>query len=617
VKRIESPSDLADVKESIREARDKTIPCITVCGGTGCKAFGMQRVYDALADEISRRGMSEKVTLKETGCHGFCERGPVMVIQPEDIFYQSVSAEDAPRIIDETILGGRVIEDLLYTDPATGEKIVYDHDVPFYQKQQRLVFRHNGLIDPTSIEDYLEMDGYDAQGTALWEMEPEGIVEEMKESGLRGRGGAGFPTGVKWGFCRAAQGSPKYLICNADEGDPGAFMDRSVLEGDPHAVIEGMVIAARAIGSEEGFVYVRAEYPLAIEHLAKAIADAEEAGLLGDGIMGTDLRFHLKIKEGAGAFVCGEETGLIASIEGQRGMPRVRPPFPAQSGLWGKPTNINNVETFANVPYIILNGAAKYRELGTEESPGTKIFALAGKVNSTGLVEVPMGATLREIVFDIGGGVPDGRQFKAAQTGGPSGGCVPAVHLDVPIDYDSLQEIGAIMGSGGLIVMDEDTCMVDIARYFIQFTQSESCGKCVPCRIGTKRMLEILTNITEGKAKPPDIDTLATLAQEVKDTSLCALGKTAPNPVLSTLRYFREEYEAHVNEGRCPALQCRALLTFSIDPEACTGCTACARACPNDAISGERKQPHSIDQALCVKCGICFEKCKFEAVLKE
>ena len=617
MKPIESPSDLADIKKSIRDARDETIPCITICGGTGCIAFGMKRVRDAVAAEIESRGLGDKVTLKETGCHGFCERGPVMVIQPQDIFYQSVSPDDVPRIIDETILGGQVIEDLLYTDPGTGEKIVYDHDVPFYQKQQRLVFRHNGLIDPTILEDYLEKDGYEAQAKALWEMTPEEIVEEVKASGLRGRGGAGFPTGVKWGFCRAAEGSPKYLICNGDEGDPGAFMDRSVLEGDPHAVIEGMVIAARAIGTEEGFVYVRAEYPLAIEHLRKAMADAEEASLLGDNIMGTDHCFHLKIKEGAGAFVCGEETGLIASIEGRRGMPRVRPPFPAQSGLWGKPTNINNVETFANVPYIVLNGADHYRTLGTEKSPGTKIFALAGKVNNTGLVEVPMGATLRQVVFDIGGGIPEGREFKAAQTGGPSGGCVPTEHLDRPIDYDSLQEIGAIMGSGGLIVMDEETCMVEIARYFIQFTQSESCGKCVPCRIGTKRMLEILTSITEGKGKPADLETLETLAKQVKEASLCQLGKTAPNPVLSTLRYFRDEYEAHVNEGRCPARHCQALLGFSIDAEKCTGCGACKKACPQEAISGERKQPHVLDQTLCVKCGICFEKCKFDAVLKE
>jgi len=617
VKRIESPSDLAGVKKAIRDARDKTIPCITICGGTGCIAFGMKHVRDAVAAEIDRRGLGDKVALKETGCHGFCERGPVMVIQPRDIFYQGVSPDDVPRIIDETILGGRIIDDLLYTDPGTGEKIVYDHDVPFYQKQQRLVFRHNGLIDPTSIEDYLEKDGYEAQGKALWEMTHEDIVEEVKASGLRGRGGAGFPTGVKWGFCRSAEGDMKYLICNADEGDPGAFMDRSVLEGDPHAVVEGMVIAARAIGTGEGFVYVRAEYPLAVEHLRKAITDAEEAGLLGDNIMGTDHSFHLKIQEGAGAFVCGEETGLIASIEGRRGMPRVRPPFPAQSGLWGKPTNINNVETFANVPYIVLHGADHYRKLGTEQSPGTKIFALAGKVNNTGLVEVPMGATLRHVVFDIGGGIPEGREFKAAQTGGPSGGCVPAEYLDQPLDYDSLQEIGAIMGSGGLIVMDEDTCMVEIARYFIHFTQSESCGKCVPCRIGTKRMLEILTRITEGKGQATDIDTLERLAEDVKETSLCALGKTAPNPVLSTLRYFRDEYEAHIKDGRCPAHSCTALLSFRIDPEACTGCGACRRACPQDAISGEKKEPHTIDRDLCGKCGICFEKCRFDAVVMD
>ena len=569
MKRIESPSDLTDLKQAIRAARDRTTPCITVCGGTGCNAFGSQRVRDAIEAEIERRGIGDRVTLKKTGCHGFCERGPVMVIQPQDIFYQSVSPDDVPRIIDETILAGKVIDDLLYSDPSTGKKVVYDHEVPFYQKQKRLVFRHNGLIDPTSIEDYLEADGYEALAKALWAMSPEQIIEEVKKSGLRGRGGAGFPTGVKWGFCRAAQGGPKYLICNADEGDPGAFMDRSVLEGDPHAVIEGMVIAARAIGATEGIVYVRAEYPLAVEHLRKAIGDAEEAGLLGDAIMGTDRRFQLKIKEGAGAFICGEETALIASIEGRRGMPRVRPPFPANSGLWGKPTNINNVETFANVPYILLHGSTHYRQLGTEESPGTKIFALAGKVNNTGLVEVPMGATLRQIVFDIGGGVLHGRKFKAAQTGGPSGGCVPPQYLDYPLDYDSLKEIGAIMGSGGLIVMDEATCMVDIARYFLEFTQSEACGKCVPCRIGTKRMLEILTRITEGNGKLADLDTLSQLAEDVKEGSLCALGKTAPNPVLSTLRYFRDEYEAHIVDRRCPAGACPALVA-----------SRCQNACP-------------------------------------
>jgi len=567
--RLTSVKEFHDWQARLTAALEPTRKVVTICGGTGCTAFGSPDVQAAFQAEIDRRGIGETVSVKRTGCHGFCEQGPVVVILPEKFFYPGVQVEDVPEIVEKTVLGGEPIERLLYVDPATGVRIAHDHDVPFYAKQERLVFRLNGIIDPVDIEDYVAHDGYRAAVKALAEMTPEEVIDVVRRSGLRGRGGAGFPTGLKWGFCRQSPGEEKYLICNADEGDPGAFMDRSLLEGTPHAIIEGMIVAAYAIGASTGIIYVRAEYPLAVKNASAGLQLARERGLLGENILGTGFDFDIEIHQGAGAFVCGEETALIASLEARRGMPRPRPPFPAASGFRGKPTNINNVETLANVPLIVLKGADWYRRLGSEGSPGTKIFALAGKVNNTGLVEVPMGATLRRIVFDIGGGIPRRRKFKAAQIGGPSGGCVPARYLDLPIDYDSVKEIGAIMGSGGLIIMDEATCMVDIARFFTEFVQKESCGKCVPCRVGTKRMLEILTRITQGRGELEDIDRLERLGRMIKETSLCGLGQTAPNPVLSTIRYFRDEYEAHIIEKRCPANSCEALIT-----------TTCVSACP-------------------------------------
>ncbi len=566
-------NSIDEFKKKHRELRETIDPqrkMVTVCGGTGCTAFGSLSVREAFKEEIQKRGLSQKITVRVTGCHGFCEKGPVVVIMPSKIFYPKVQAEDVPGIVEKTVINNEIIEELLYVDPATGERVAYDHEVPFYKKQKRLVFRLNGILDPTDLEDYIAHDGYMAAAKALTERSPEQVIEEVRESGLRGRGGAGFPTGVKWGFCRKAPGDEKYLICNADEGDPGAFMDRSVLEGTPHAVIEGMIIAAYAIGASQGIIYVRAEYPMAVKNTTIALDQARDAGLLGKNILGSGFGFDIELREGAGAFVCGEETALIASLEGKRGMPTPRPPFPAQKGYRGKPTNINNVETLANVPLIILKGKDYYRSIGTETSKGTKIFALAGKVNNTGLVEVPMGTTLRNIIFDIGGGIQKGRRFKAAQMGGPSGGCVPSRFLDLPIDYESVKEIGAIMGSGGLIVMDENTCMVDIARYFLEFTQKESCGKCVPCRVGTRHMLDILTRICNGEGRKGDIEDLEYLANVVKSTSLCGLGQTAPNPVLSTIRYFREEYEEHIYQKRCRAATCEALVE-----------APCIHACPS------------------------------------
>ncbi|EAX48146.1 NADH dehydrogenase (quinone) [Thermosinus carboxydivorans Nor1] len=588
---------------------------VLICAGTGCVSSGSKKVEAALRAELARTGLDKEVKVVETGCHGFCEMGPIVIVYPEGVFYCRVQESDVPELVESHLYKGRVVERLLYREPVSHEKIPHYDEIGFYKKQMRLVLANCGHINPESIEEYIAVGGYDALAKALTEMTPEQVVAEVKKSGLRGRGGGGFPTGLKWEFTRNAKGDKKYVVCNADEGDPGAFMDRSVLEGDPHRVIEGMAICGYAIGADEGYVYVRAEYPLAIKRLKLAIKQAEDMGLLGDNILGTGFNFHLKIKEGAGAFVCGEETALLASIEGKRGMPRPRPPFPAISGLWGKPTNINNVETFANVPQIITRGADWYASIGTERSKGTKVFALTGRINNTGLAEVPMGITMREIIYDIGGGIPGGRKFKAVQIGGPSGGCLPEELLDLPIDYDSLTQAGAMMGSGGLVVMDETTCMVDVAKFFLNFTQSESCGKCTPCREGTKRMLEILTRITEGKGRPDDIALLEDLAKNIKATALCGLGQTAPNPVLSTLRYFRHEYEAHINDKRCPAGVCAKLSGYQIT-ELCKGCGLCKKACPVEAISGEIKGRHSINQAKCIKCGACMAKCPFKAIIK-
>jgi NADH:ubiquinone oxidoreductase subunit F (NADH-binding)/(2Fe-2S) ferredoxin/Pyruvate/2-oxoacid:ferredoxin oxidoreductase delta subunit len=568
--------------------------------------------------ELERRGLDKEVMLVETGCHGMCEMGPIVVVYPEGSFYCRVTADDVPEIVEEHLYKGRIVQRLLYTIPGEDKvKVPHYKDIPFYGKQLRIALKNCGYINPDNIEEYIARDGYQALAKALLEITPEETLEEVKKSGLRGRGGAGFPTGRKWEFAKMAPGDKKYIICNADEGDPGAFMDRSVLEGDPHAIVEGMLIGAYVIGADEGYIYCRAEYPLAIKRLINAIKQAEEYGLLGDNIMGTDFCFHLHIKEGAGAFVCGEETALMASIEGKRGMPTPRPPFPANCGLWGKPTNINNVETWANVAQIVLNGGEWYSSIGTETSKGTKIFAVTGKVNNTGLVEAPMGMPLREIIFDIGGGIPNGKKFKAVQLGGPSGGCLPESMLDTPVDYESINATGAIMGSGGMVVMDEDTCIVDVAKFFLNFTQNESCGKCPFCRIGTKRMLEILERISEGKGKLEDLDLLEDMAHKVKDGSLCGLGQTAPNPILTTLKYFRDEYIAHIVDKKCPAKVCTALIHYTIDPAKCIGCTKCARQCPVNAISGELKKPHVIDQDNCIRCGQCMAVCPVKAISVE
>lgn len=588
---------------------------VLICAGTGCTSSGAKKVEAAFQDQLAKKGLDKEVKIVETGCHGFCEMGPLVIVYPEGVFYVRVQEDDVTEIVETHLLKGRIVERLLYKEPLTHEKIPSYSEIGFYKKQQRVVLANCGHINPEVIEEYIAEGGYEALARALTEMTPEQVVADVKKSGLRGRGGGGFPTGMKWEFTRNAKGDKKYVVCNADEGDPGAFMDRSVLEGDPHRVIEGMAICGYAIGADEGYLYVRAEYPLAIKRLKIAIKQAEEMGLLGDNIFGSGFNFRLKIKEGAGAFVCGEETALLASIEGKRGMPRPRPPFPAISGLWGKPTNINNVETFANVPIIFTKGADWYASIGTEKSKGTKVFALTGRINHTGLAEVPMGITMREIIFDIGGGIPEGKKYKAVQIGGPSGGCLPEHLLDLPVDYDSLIQAGAMMGSGGLVVMDETTCMVDVSKFFLNFTQSESCGKCTPCREGTKRMLEILTRITDGEGQEGDIELLETLAYNIKNTALCGLGQTAPNPVLSTLRYFRDEYEAHIKAKRCPAGACAKLAGFSIT-ELCKGCSLCKKACPVEAISGEVKGLHSIDQNKCIKCGACLAKCPFKAIIK-
>lgn len=588
---------------------------VLICGGTGCTSSGSRAVREALEAELEKQGLAKEIKTVVTGCHGFCEQGPLVIVYPEGTFYCRVQVEDVPELVEEHLLKGRIVERLLFKEPLTQEKIPHYKEIDFYKKQQRLVLRNCGYINPERIEEYIARDGYVALAKVLSEMTPEEVIEEIKASGLRGRGGAGFPTGLKWSFAAKAPGDKKYVICNADEGDPGAFMDRSILEGDPHSVLEGMLIGAYAIGADEGYIYVRAEYPLAVRRLKIALEQAREMGLMGKNILGTDFSFDLHIKEGAGAFVCGEETALMASIEGRRGMPRPRPPFPAVSGLWGKPTNINNVETWANVPNIIRKGADWYASIGTEKSKGTKVFALTGKVKNTGLVEVPMGISMREIIFQIGGGILGDKKFKAVQIGGPSGGCLPEDKLDLSVDYESLTSAGAIMGSGGLVVMDESTCMVDVAKFFLDFTRAESCGKCTPCREGTQRMREMLQNFCDGKGTLEDLEKLEILAQTIKDTALCGLGQTAPNPVLTTLRYFRDEYEAHIVDKKCPAGVCQALLTYYIDPDLCRGCTACARVCPAGAISGEVKKAHTINPDKCIKCGACKDTCRFNAII--
>jgi len=616
-KRLGSAAELKNLRHSILSKRDPNRTCISVCAGTGCRASGAEAVVDAFLDEIERQELQISVELKETGCHGFCERGPVVVIRPKRIFYQQVKPEDIPEIISETVLKGKIIERLLYVDPATGEKITYEPDVPFYKRQTRTIFGANGEIDPTNIEDYIAVGGYSALSKALLQMSPEEIIEEVKKSGLRGRGGGGFPTGRKWQSCRDAEGDVKYVICNADEGDPGAYQDRSLLEGNPHSVVEGMIIGAYVIGSNKGYIYVRNEYPLAVSHARIAIEQAMDYGLLGENILGSGLDFTVTINKGGGAFVCGESSALMASLEGKIGEPRAKYIHMSEKGLWDSPSLLNNVKTWANVPVIINKGAEWYSKIGTAGSKGTMIFSLVGKINNTGLVEVPMGITLREMIYDIGGGIPDGKKFKAVQTGGPSGGCIPEQHLDTPVDFDELTKLGSMMGSGGMIVMDEDTCMVDVARYFIEFLKGESCGKCTPCREGLNRMSEILNRITQGKGKKEDLDTLEDLAGVLSGGALCALGQTAANPVLSTLKYFRDEYIAHIDKKKCPAGVCRELVQYSIDPEKCEGCLRCLRACPTSAISGEKREPHTINQSLCIKCGACYDVCKFKAVIRQ
>ena len=615
--RINSTSELERLRQELLAVKDPNKSCITICSGTGCHAYGCERVAAALAEEVKNQGLEGKIDIRRTGCHGFCERGTLVVIYPEEICYIRVQPEDAPEIV-QSVKENKVVDRLLYSDSATGEKIIHESDIPFYKHQQRIIFGPNRRIDPKSIDDYLALGGYKALAKALFQMTSEEVLEEVRKANLRGRGGGGFPAGRKWETTRNAPGDPKYVIVNCDEGDPGAYMDRSLMEGNPHSVLEGLTIGAYAIGSSQGFVYVRQEYPLAVENLEIALKQAEEYGFLGENILGSGFDFRVTVHRGAGAFVSGESSALMTAIEGKVGEPRPKYIRTALKGIWERPSNLNNVETWANVPPIINNGADWFTSIGTEKSKGTKIFSLVGKVNNTGLVEVPMGITLRDILYKIGGGIPKDKKFKAVQTGGPSGGVIPEQYLDTPIDFDELAKLGSMMGSGGMIVMDEDTCMVDTARYFLNFLKGESCGKCVPCREGIRQMLRILTRITEGKGKPEDIDLLEELGETVKDASLCALGGTAPNPVLSTIKYFRDEYEAHIREKRCPAGVCKALISYYIDPEKCQACMICIRNCPAEAIEGDKNTIHVIDQGKCTKCGTCLEVCppRFDAVKK-
>ena len=614
--RLCTVSDLEKLHSELVKKKDPNRRMMAVCAVPGCGAYGSEKVPPALREELKKRGLEDRIEVLATGCQGFCEKGPILVIRPEEVLYISVKPEDAAEIVEETIVHGRIVERLLYKDPATGPHVVHENDIPFYRHQTRNIFGPNARIDPNSIDDYIGIGGYLALAKALAKMTPEDVIDLVKRSGLRGRGGAGFSTGQKWQFARQSV-SPdgvKYVIVNGDEGDPGAYMDRSLLEGNPHSVLEGLMIGAYAIGATEGYLYVRTEYPLAVKRLYIALAQAEEYGLLGQNILGTGFNFTVKIFRGAGAFVCGEETALLASLESRVGEPRGKPPFPAQSGLWGKPTNINNVKTWANIAPIIRNGAEWFNSIGTKTSKGTMIFSLVGKINNSGLVEVPMGITLRKMIFDIGGGIPKGKKFKAVQMGGPSGGCVPEGLLDLSVDYDQLTAAGAMMGSGGMIVMDETTCMVDIAKYFLNFLKDESCGKCTPCRVGITQMHAILTDITEGRGTMEDLDTLTELADVVKNASLCLLGGTAPNPVLTTMRYFKDEYIAHIRDKKCPAHVCKKLMTYRIDPDKCTACGACLKACPSQAVTGQKKVAHSIDPAKCIRCGACHDACKFNAV---
>jgi NADH:ubiquinone oxidoreductase subunit F (NADH-binding)/(2Fe-2S) ferredoxin/Pyruvate/2-oxoacid:ferredoxin oxidoreductase delta subunit len=613
--KLQSQKDYEVLREQFKKERDPERRVVSLCAGSGCGAYGTQEVRRALEQEVLKNGLKGKVEIKVTGCHGFCEQGPIMVIYPEGIFYPKVKPEDVPEIVAKTIVNGEVIENKLYKDPLSKKRISKEKDVPFYRQQLRIVFGNNGLIDPTNIDDYIAMDGYSALIKVLFTMSPEEVISAVKESGLRGRGGGGFPTGIKWETCRKAHGDIRYVMCNADEGDPGAYMDRSLLEGNSHSVLEGMIIGAYAIGSNQGFVYVRNEYPLAVKNLGIGIKQAEEYGLLGKNILGSGFDFTVKISRGGGAFVCGESTALMRSLEGKVGRPRAKYVHTVDKGYRESPSALNNVETWANVPIIINNGPEWYASLGTEKSKGTKVFSLVGKVRNTGLVEVPMGTSLRTIIYDIGGGIPKKKKFKAVQTGGPSGGCIPEQFLDLPVDYERLAEVGSIMGSGGMIVMDQDNCMVDLARYFVDFLKNESCGQCTPCREGITQMSEILTDICEGNGKEGDIELLEELATMIKRFSLCGLGKTAPNSVLTTLLYFREEYEAHIRGKKCPAGVCRALFHYEVDEEKCNGCHLCALKCPQEAITGEKKEPHHIDQDKCIKCSICYEACKFDAIL--